>query len=232
MGNQALTYLCAKAIALEFGAELRTPSWIGQKVWQLNDPPIQERADVMSTEDNLVPAANGVVDFRSYAQNQTAADFYSRHEVKEWLRWRPEILNLIHQENIATPCVVIHLRRGDYRNSAYPLISKQCAVDFLKGIGEDYYNIISDDLPTVSGKFTGDVSWLPDFWKLVNAEILLRGNSSFSYVAALLASESQTVYSPRIDGKAGGAEVDCAWEAGNHCRLADLPFITDMHVRP
>jgi len=106
------------------------------------------------------------------------------------------------------------------------------AFAFLKSIGADYYNIISDEMPTVCGKFPGDLAWLPDFWKLVNAGILLRGNSSFSYLAAILAADSQIVYSPRIDGLKGGEEHDVAYELGNHCRMADLPFITDIHLKP
>lgn len=231
-GNQVLTYLCARGIAEEFGAQLRTSPWPGQRIFQLNEPPIQEQSDVKSDENNLVASDEGICDFQSYAQNQKAVDFYSRSDVKRWLVWRPEILHLLH-ENVATPCVVIHLRRGDYKNSSgYPLISKECAVEFLKSIGEDYYNVVSDEVPTVCGKFTEDLAWLPDFWKLMNAEILVRANSSFSFCAHLLANDTQRVFSPIIDNAIGGHENEVEFVEGNHPKLSTLPMCSDLHLRP
>ena len=229
-GNCAIQYCAARGIAEEFGAQLRTPAWVGQKIFQLNDPPIQEQSSVKSDEHNLV-ATDGICDLHSYCQNQTACDFYSRSDVKRWFVWRPEILKLLH-ENVSTPCVLVHLRHGDYKELNYPMVSKEGAVKFLKSIGEDYYNIISEEVPTVCGKFQNELAWVPDFWKLVNAEILLRGNSSFSFFAAILAQESQVVYSPVIDGLKGGSEYEVEWRLGNSAKLADLPFITEMNLRP
>lgn len=227
-----MTFVCARAIAEEFGAQLRTPPWVGQKIFQLDDPTIQEQSGIMCDENDLKVSEAGVCDFRSYAQCQKAIDFYSRSDVKRWLRWRPEVLQKL--KNMVFPQGrVCHFRRTDYFGYGYVVVSQKSYEDCLrKNFGFVNYFGVGDEKPFHFPEFTGELNFLPDFYRLMTAEVLLRANSSFSFFAAVLADDSQRVFAPIIDGKPGGVESDCEFVEGNWPRLHYLDFTTDLHLRP
>jgi hypothetical protein len=62
--------------------------------------------------------------------------------------------------------------------------------------------------------------------------VLFRGNSSMSWWAHAASPVAQRVFSPVITGLAGGVEHDnVPYIEGNSARLAELPGITDLHLR-
>ena len=92
-------------------------------------------------------------------------------------------------------------------------------------------SFVTEESPHRVDGIPEDLSFLPDFYRLVNASVLLRANSTFSFLAGLL--NTGIVLSPRIDGLVGGKEHDDVnFEVGNHCRLADLSFCSDLFVAP
>ena len=71
--------------------------------------------------------------------------------------------------------------------------------------------------------------FLPDFYRMLYATVLFRGNSSFSWLAALLSTGA--IFSPVVKGLKGGMEHDVAYVPGNWPALSDLACGSDMHVR-
>ncbi len=89
--------------------------------------------------------------------------------------------------------------------------------------------ILSEEEPTPHAPFIpDDLSFIVDFYRMVQAPTLLRANSSFSWCAALLGNG--LVLSPVIDGLEGGKKHLCKFVAGNWPRFANFDFVTDLRV--
>ena len=229
-GNQLFRYAHARALAEQNGYALKTEPWVGEKIFTLDSPPniIYYRPD--GTEDLVIDG---------YCQNQQSL-IYSRADCRRWFKLRPEVESRLHYCYSWWPHA--HFRRGDYVGSdGYPLISRK-AVDAAvaehlfpgelrrsMNPGREYI-AVSDDTPTLDSDFTGDLSFLPDFYRLMRAPVLFRANSSFSWWAATLSHGR--VFSPVITGLAGGVEHDnVPYVPGNHPRLCELDFVTDLHLK-
>lgn len=226
-GNQMFQYAFARGYAERHGLKLETDSWIGQSIFEIDDPPIsKELPRMQESEVNL-----GMVDvsYLFYAQNQVCADFYSKSKVKSWFnfkdKWKSRMPPDIYQP-------VAHYRSGDYMKSGYPVVSvvsiQKAALRFLYNPENIIFckeeNCLSQDLPL-------GLQFLDDFMTMIRASVLFRSNSTFSWWAGSLGDG--VVYSPRIDGLEGGKEYDnVEFELGNHCRMADLAFISDIHLKP
>lgn len=213
-GNQAMQYLAARAIAERDNLELRTPRWVGEKIFQI--------------EPTAEPDYSGEF-CHGYQQNQDAA-IYTLTQVREWFRFQDWVRASMRQIAIK-PKVVGHVRRGDFKGYNYPQISLQsyynachkfavCASDLC---------FVMEESPISSPWLSDEVSWLTDFCTMANADVLFRANSSFSFVAGMLCIGR--VFSPRIDGLAGGEQL-VEFEAGNHCCLANHSDFTDLHIKP
>ena len=235
LGNATMAYLFARAHAERIGAELVMEPWIGDKIWRLPDtrrPTDQENAFPLRSEMDLAPDETNVV-IRAYAQSQEAM-IYTKRQAQEWLSFRystMEILNdpaaavLSHRDEI-----VAHRRVGDFRGpgSLWPVISEKSYRDAAPML---QLSFVTQENPTPHGDLPAEISFLPDFYRLAAARFLLRGNSSFSWVAALLGSAD--IWSPRIDGLAPGIEHDgVRFERGNHCKLGNFGLCSDLHVEP
>ncbi len=125
-----------------------------------------------------------------------------------------------------------HIRRGDFTGYGYPVVSEEAfdsACRYYFGCIEGL-SFVSEEHPSKCDGIPDDLSFLPDFYRLMRAPTLMRANSSFSFVAGLLGNG--IVLSPRIDGLTGGVEHDnVKFEAGNHCRLSHHDFCTDLFVQ-
>lgn len=215
MGNQAMQYLAARAISERDGLELRTPRWIGEKIFQI--------------EPTAEPDYSG--DFlRGYHQNQDAA-IYTLKQVREWFRFQDWVEDVLFS-SCGGRSVVGHLRRGDFTGYSYPVCSLQSYYDACDkfGISPESICFVSEEHPTriPHRDIPDDISWLPDFYTMATCAILFRANSSFSFVAGMI--NSGTIFSPRIDGLSGGEQL-VQFERGNHCRLANHSDFTDIHVK-
>lgn len=213
-------YAFARGYAEKHGFRLETDPWIGQEIFEIEDPGISQDFPRMSETE--IPDGKGDVSFLSYAQNQMCADFYTKSAVKTWFRLRPKWTYLIPPKH---PNPVAHYRGGDYFHAGYPIVGKNSYRHAVKKRGFKTSEIIfceeRDGLECV----------LEDFLYMRDAGVLFRANSSFSWWAAALGDG--VVYSPRIDGLECSKEHDeVPFELGNHCRTADLDFITDIHLKP
>lgn len=221
-GNLCFQHAYARAFCEQNGHELRTDPWIGEQIFTL-DGHTPKRPD--GTEQ---------IALSGYFQNQDAL-IYTRADCRRWFAFRQEIfdkLNAVKVYNLP----YAHFRRGDYASpsSGYPMVSKDAVTTAMGQHGiYDPCIPVSDEAPSKEPDylgFDGELSMLPDFWRLVRAPIMFRANSSYSYWAGVLSHGR--VFSPIITGLAGGVEHDdVPFVEGNWPRLAELEFVTDLHLK-
>lgn len=200
-----------------------TPSWVGQSIFNLSNPLL----------DNTLPYAefdeipNGKVNIilRGYFQFQEAINFLSKTKLKSWFsiqeKWKQKFKTHLP--------VVAHLRRGDYLDlaSIFCLVSEASYLNACKEFHLDVSKLtwIKND----SSK-NQDIPFLEDFILLMNASILLRANSSFSWWAGTLGNGR--VFSPLVENRVGMQDV--SFVEGNWPRMVDgcncRSNITDLYL--
>lgn len=213
-GNQMFQYAHARALAEREGRELHTNAWAGQKVFQIDDAPLDGSEEMLPEH---------------YRQDQESL-IYTRSDARRWFAWRAEIWE--HLADIGGQLRLVgHLRRGDYLALGYPVVgmSATLAAIIAHGFGKEIVTWVSEEAPRIPDGFAGELSFVPDFYRLSHASVLFRSNSSFSWWAATLGNGR--VFSPIIEGLQGGVEHDSVpFVEGNWPRLAELPGITDLHL--
>jgi hypothetical protein len=212
-GNQMFQYCWARKTAEQQGRELHTNAWAGQKIFQLNEPPLDGSEEMLPEH---------------YRQDQDSL-IYSRADARRWFAWRPEVEQSL--SIVPTLGLVAHWRRGDYLSLGYPVVGLSAFLSAVvgHGFGKETIGWSREESPHLHDGFTGELSFVPDFCRLMRARVLFRANSSFSWWAATLGNGR--VFSPIIDGLQGGIEHDAVpFVEGNHPKLAELPFITDLHL--
>jgi hypothetical protein len=224
-GNQMFQYAHARGYAERNGLELRTWPWVGERIFEI----AHAHEIVPNLERHTEKTSGGKpnIELRGYFQNQESL-IYTRDDCRRWFTFRPEIRDALEKLPPAECETVAHRRLGDFVGYGYPVVSLKSYDDFTSRMGHYRYTLVTDDAPTQAAGFTGELDFLPDFFKLMRAAFLLRGNSSFSYWAAVLSNAR--VFSPVIDGKVGGREHDCDFVMGNWPRLANLAFVSDLFL--
>lgn len=232
-GNQLFTYAFARGYAQSVGAELRTGRWPGQIVFEINDPPIQEEFPTIRTEWDIVKGETNIT-IRTYAQMQAAVDYYSRSQVRKWFTFRPEIAAALRVVPHLDTCA--HLRHGDFLGTpGFVAVSKESfykAADQFR-VPRENMALISEDWPISVPGLHPDVPFLPDFHALMQARILFRANSSFSWWAATL-GHAERIFAPELAGIPGGSgkPVEVPFVEGNHPSISRQHWsCTDMRIR-
>lgn len=231
-GNTLFQFCFARAYAEQHGHDLRMGDWIGRKIFNLPDyPPIQERYAEQISELSLKPEhADTSFEWKGYAQHQDCL-IYTRERVREWLQFKPQTLELLEACCIPVGGTVAHRRVGDLIGYGYVQISKQSYLDAAdeRGFNPFLLEFVTEENPITCKRLKGDVDFLPDFYRMMKATTLFRGNSCFSWFAATLGDAQ--VFSPNIEGLEGGREHDVKFSPGNHHRFANLEFVTDLHLK-
>lgn len=227
-GNQMFRYAYARALAEQNGWELRTEPWVGEQIFTLDGA-----THARPTGDEEV-----VIDEYRQAQKDL---IYSRADCRRWFKLKLDLESWLRGSDGAVRWPHAHLRRGDYVTAGYPLVGRESverAVAEHMFPGELRKNmhpgrefiVVSDASPQLNPELPPELDFLPDFYRLMRAPVLFRGNSSFSWWAATLGHGK--VYAPIITGFAAGVEHDnIPFVEGNWPRLADLDFVTDLHLR-
>lgn len=228
-GNQVMAYLFSRAYAERHGFALHGPKWYGDEIFDIS-PMLPQRDDLPDRCDKDWQDGESFR-FTGYAQSQRCM-IYTKAQAQSWLKFRPEILEKLDRAVIGKRIRLCHLRRGDFFGYGYPVVSRGSYRNALDGLGFSAleFNFVSEESSLISNLFPDYLSFLPDFYRLTQAPILLRANSSFSWCAGLL--NDGIVMSPIIDGLEGGKEHDCEFVAGNWPRLSNFDFVTDLHVLP
>lgn len=227
-GNQLFQYAFARAFAEKHGFEFQCDPWIGQQIFQLDDKPITS-TNLQPRDENNIQDGEGDIIIRSYCQQQKCL-IYTQSQVRGWFKFQ----HWVNQELHELPMIyrnVAHRRVGDYAGYSYPLVSiGSCLGKFLE-LGISSFAILTEEHPLKHNSFQGELSFVPDFYCMANADVLLRGNSTFSWWAATLNRHGR-IYSPVMDGCEGGKEHDVEFVDGNWPKFRDdLDFITDLHLK-
>jgi hypothetical protein len=74
------------------------------------------------------------------------------------------------------------------------------------------------------------LEFVTDFFALLNAEVLFRANSTFSWWAATL-GHAQKVYSPVVDGLSG-YQTNVKFIEGNWPRCVSMDSVSDYCIAP
>lgn len=224
-GNQLFQYAFAKAYARNKNATLEVPAeWDGRKYFNITDPPLSRKLP-LSLIDR--PRNKVDIDLFGYFQYADALNLYSRADVKKWFKFKPEILE---QHKPTKHKAVAHLRRTDYLTfkHIFCIVSKESYQKTLNRLG------IPD--PEVCWLIDGESQnhFLYDFLLMMNCDVLLRSNSTFSWWASTLGSAK--TYSPLVEDKIGEQNVE--FVEGNWPRIADSKnnpahptLITDLKLR-
>lgn len=213
-GNRLYQYTAARKRAELNGWSLMTPAWVGERIF---DIPIALRG--------ITPYET----FQGYGQQQSDL-IYTRRDVLNWLRLKPDIQSKL-DTFVPQGEIVAHIRRGDYGGyGIYPLVSRDSYLRAAEHYGFNPADVVfvSEEEPLTHPDFTGELSFLPDFYRMMRAKVLFRANSSFSYWASVL-GEALT-FCPCIKDKPNAVESDCDFDWGNAQRLANLEFTTDLHL--
>lgn len=213
-GNLLFQWAHCKAWCKQNDWTLQTDPWIGERIFQIEDERPHPKPDRV---------------FSGYAQDQDSL-IYTRKQCKEWFRFRPEIHNRLI--TLPTEKLLAHRRVGDYGDLGYVVVTTQSYIDACKqhGLCLGALHFVTEEYAQNEALFPKELEFVEDFWRMCHCKTLLRGNSSFSWWAATLGTCE--VYSPVIDGKEGGhVERDCEFVKGNWPRFANLPFVTDLHLK-
>ena len=228
LGNCMFSYAFARSYAERNDLELQVDPWIGSRVFGLNDPPIANPESLTRVCENTIEEGMANVLYRSYSQ-QAKCLTYTRSDCRRWFKFSDEIENAMRGYNF--PEIVGHRRVGDYPGyGIYPVVSE---ASYYRAMRHYYpatsFNIhlLTEENPTIA-PLPEELKDIADFYLMTKALVLFRGNSSFSWWAAVL-NEVAQIYSPIISGLPGG-EHDCVFVPGNWPRFANLEFTTDLHL--
>jgi hypothetical protein len=215
-GNVLFQYAHARKVAELNNTTLDAVKWWGEDIFE---------DCKYSGDSNYSQVIHG------YFQNQESL-IYTREDCKRWFKFKPHIKEMLDESHVKCK-ILAHLRRGDYGGYGYPKISETSYIDAVEKFGMWRNDVLfsMEEYPFKNARFDGDLQFLPDFYRMMKADVLFRANSSFSYWAAVLADSSQRIFSPVIDGIAGGEkEIECDFVEGNWPRLSNLDGITDLHL--
>lgn len=230
-GNMLFQYAFARAYSERHNLQLQTDPWIGQKLFQIDDPPIDKSLTQKRDEFSLVEGETDFI-YRSYSQQQKCL-IYTREDCRRWFQWRPPVLEALCDIKFPrSHKFLAHLRHGDYKGYSYPLISAASYRNAAHKFGFDAGDMVfvREEQPFSAPGFDGELSFLVDFHRLMNAHFLFRANSSFSWWAATFGHGR--VFSPVMNGATGGVENDVPFVEGNWPRFnADLHFVTDLYLK-
>ena len=226
-GNQMFTVAFCKAFAEQHDLEFQCDPWIGQKVFGLNDPPIDEQfftGKPQLCENTIQPDSKDVL-YRSYSQQQKCL-IYTRRDCKRWFKFSEEIENKL--SNYEPAFCAAHRRCGDYAGYGYPVVSEISYPKAAAHFNVELPTMISDESSPYP-RWSGELKDIVDFYMLSKAAILFRGNSTYSWWAATLSHAK--VYAPVMTGCEGGKENHVLFTEGNWPAFrTDLPFLTDLHL--
>jgi hypothetical protein len=218
-GNSLGLYSFAKKYAEMHNCQLQTPSWLGQKVFTINDPPIT--VDLPQTKCDEVPWGKVNIDLLGYYQNTEYLKHLSISWLKKLFTFRDEWKQRFPKKD--EYYIAAHIRRGDYAGYShiFALIQEESYINACRKFGLDETKIVwvREDKPTIEPDLDSQgIGFLPDFMKIVNANVILRANSTFSWWAGTL-SEAK-IYSPVIGDARGVCNVD--YVEGNWPRIANF----------
>ena len=229
-GNQLSQYVFARSYADKYNCMLEIPSdWPGWKAFEIEKDrgvrPIDE--PLPQTEEDNINYGDVNIDLNGFFEHQRFVDIMDIKKVKKWLTFNTKLTNsFIKPKDFYVAC---HLRHGDKVNiSGHCTISQACYVNTCieKGYNQEDIVIVSESHTNrprsmvVVNEKPRENNWdfLYDFFAIMNANVLFRSNSTFSFWAGVLGNHEK-IYSPVVQGKNGQHMICVDFVEGNHACL-------------
>jgi hypothetical protein len=231
-GNMLFQWCTARKFAELSHCELENPYWIGEEVFDIPNRRPSRRVPKLGADH--LPWGRQNVDLYGYFQFQDAVSRWTRTELKQWLKIKAKWTERFPKPS--EPYIAAHVRRGDYTTvhaRHYCLVSENSYVNACGQFGLDASKIVwvREDNPQKCPDLDEQgLDFLPDFMTLVNADVILRANSTFSWWAAVLSDAK--IYSPVVEARIGLKDVN--FVEGNWPRMVDNANtggrLTDLHL--
>ena len=219
-GNQLFQYVFARAYAEAYDATLEIPNWIGEKIFKnVSHASVSKRLPMLGID--VINWGDVNIDLCGYFQTARCFDFLSESKIRQWLQFKDHFnVNAVNSVELAA-----HLRIGDYKTlwpNVFCQISEQSYIDCADQLGIPSENItwVSEEGTKRNSQFDSisyqqtpgcmygggqyndkGISFLPDFFTLMNAKVLLRSNSSFSFWAGFF--NTNRVMCPVVENRVG-----------------------------
>ena len=235
-GNCIGQYSFARSLAQRLNAPIQIPDWIGRKIFMgVNDPYIDNSLNLPKLPAESVPSHSGVA-LHGYYQFQGAFDVMRRHELNEWLKIKPELMALCPKPRPFY--IVCHVRYGDYitHQNLFAVVKRECFERVIKQYGYNFDDVIwlTEENPQPGSMLLpANMRFLYDFMLLMQADVVFRANSTFSFWGAALGNKKK-IYSPVIGDKIG-MRTDIDFVEGNHSATISMKYHpkvihSDMHL--
>lgn len=199
-GNWLSYYCLAKKYAEVHGADLQTPMWQGQEVFDLHDPPIEGDGDVLKLDfpKRKTPEPFTVQNIWEIIGKERV-DF-TDNDARRYLPFREK-----PEDGYMSFMVVLHIRKHFWKNpTCHPVVSEKklrSAIDAV-GIRSDLVRIFSDETTVFSCSPVEDFKYMA-----VAQNLFCYPRSSFSLWAGIF--NPNNVWIPH--GWTYG-ETDCYYE--------------------
>lgn len=211
-GNQLFQYAHGKLCAEAADAELLVPEdWIGRKLFHN----VNEGVCGPQLARSWNQPGDVNCEMWGHFQDRQTLAMFSRARLRSMFLFRNEWLEAFPK--LHPSYVAAHIRHGDYL-SVYPhywcSVTKASYEKAMKPFHPMPVEWVSEETPR-KADVPHDLSFLPDFMALLRADVLFRGNSTFSWWAGVLGNA--LVFSPVVGEKRG--LQDCEFASGNEEKI-------------
>ncbi|GAA4255530.1 tetratricopeptide repeat protein [Azospirillum formosense] len=228
--HTVLEYILVRLYAETHGFVLETPDWVGGAFFELNDPPQSgPLPPLLFARRTLNELVSGATVRAPIADRDILSPLFLfehrreyRQRVQSWLRprrvWEPQLVPAIERLRAAGNTVVaLHIRRGDFVTSNYPITETAWYVDWLRDwwprLDRPVLYVASDDVAAIRHAFAefhpltradvveewAGLDFLQDFHVLMNADVVgTSAASGFSALAARLNTRARLFVEPDV----------------------------------
>ncbi|WP_454017453.1 tetratricopeptide repeat protein [Azospirillum sp. Marseille-Q6669] len=228
--HTVLEYILVRLYAEKHGFVLETPDWVGGAFFELNDPPQSgPLPPLLFSRRILNDLVSGSAERAPIADRDILSPLFLfehkqeyRQRVQSWLRprrvWEPQLAPAVERLRAAGNTVVaLHIRRGDFVTSNYPITETAWYVDWLRDwwprLDRPVLYVASDDVAAVRHAFAefhpltradvveewAGLDFLQDFHVLMNADVVgTSAASGFSALAARLNTRARLFVEPDV----------------------------------
>lgn len=228
--HTVLEYILVRLYAEKYGFLLETPDWVGGAFFALDDPPQSgPLPPLLFARRTLNDLVTGTAKRAPIADRDILSPLFLfehkreyRQRVQSWLRprrvWEPQLAPAVERLRAAGNTVVaLHIRRGDFVTSNYPITETAWYVDWLRGwwprLDRPVLYVASDDVAAVRHAFAefhpltradvveewAGLDFLQDFHVLMNADVVgTSAASGFSALAARLNTRARLFVEPDV----------------------------------
>jgi len=201
-------YVFARDYAETYNATLEIPEWIGEKIFK-NVSHQRPSCRLLLTDKDRIPWGDVNIDLWGYFQKKEFINNLSAKKIRRWLQFKDEWLERFKKKDAYS--LIAHLRRGDYvtkYSNNFCIVTKESYINACRKYSLPVEKItwLSEETQKFTPELDNDLQFLPDFFSMINADVLLRSNSTFSLWAGFF--NKNKVYSPLVKDKVGFSDVE------------------------